>query len=89
MAVSHVELPDGRMVACDPHDPAVPLARRLPPGRYAAQLRVVDLGGRDQRTTAVLLRADDTADTADATATDEATPGAVPGETTTPRAGEA
>ena len=27
--------------------------------------------------------------TIDATATDEATPGAVPGETTTPRAGEA
>jgi hypothetical protein len=57
--LGELELADGRVVACDPHDPGVPLARRLPPGRYPAQLRVADLGGRDQRTAAVLLRAGD------------------------------
>ena len=57
--LGELELPEGRVVACDPHDPGVPLARRLPPGRHPAQLRVADLGGRDQRTAAVLLRAGD------------------------------
>jgi hypothetical protein len=57
--LGELELPEGRVVACDPQDPGVPLARRLPSGRYPAQLRVVDLGGRDQRTAAVLLRARD------------------------------
>src|SRR4051794_27974323 len=57
--LGELELPDGRVVACDPHDPCAPLGRRLPSGRYPAQLRVADLGGRDQRTAAVLLRARD------------------------------
>jgi len=55
--LGELELPDGRVVACDPHDPGFPLARRLLSGRYPAQLRVADLGGHDQRTAAVLLRA--------------------------------
>jgi hypothetical protein len=57
--LGELELPDGCVVVCDPHDPGVPLARRFPPRRYPAQLRVADLGGRDQRTAAVLLRASD------------------------------
>ena len=57
--LGELELPEGRVVACDPHDPGVPLARRVPPRRCPVQLRVADLGGRDQRTAAVLLRVDD------------------------------
>ncbi len=52
-------LPDGRVVVCDPHDPGGPLARRLAAGRYRVQLRVADLGGRDQRAAAVILMAGD------------------------------
>jgi Protein of unknown function (DUF4241) len=57
--LGELDLPEGRVVACDPQDPGVPLAQRLPPGRYPAQLRVASLGGRDQRTAAVLLRTGD------------------------------
>jgi hypothetical protein len=57
--LGELELADGRVVVCDPQDRGVPLARRLAPGRYPVQLRVADLGGRDERTAAVLLRAGD------------------------------
>ena len=57
--LGELALPDGRVVVCDPHDPGIALARRLTAGRYRVQLRVADLGGRDQRAAAVVLTAGD------------------------------
>src|SRR4051812_12047315 len=36
--LGELELPEGRVVTCDPHEPGVPLARRVPPRSCPAQL---------------------------------------------------
>jgi hypothetical protein len=55
-----VELPDGAVVACDPFvgpdDP--PLARRVAPGTYGVELRVLELDGDERVAAAVLVLAD-------------------------------
>src|SRR4051794_21915418 len=55
--LGELDLPEGRVVACDPQDPGVPLARLFPPRLFRARLRPAALGGRDRRTAAFLFRA--------------------------------